>query len=186
MIDLFKANTTLRECSYDSEHCEYMTSSEISAACFDKVMPQYVVSVCGEGREHIHSNDALFKYGERWYFIEFKNGNIDHRVRAEIKLKMYDSLLAFLDVLKETVTFSRQNVIYILVYNGLIDHRFTKCSSGVAENSKAALWSAIADKANQVYDAMYISQYKGLYFYDVQALEKEKFHQFLSDKAFHI
>lgn len=116
---IFLSNkSSLKETSKDNHDGKeiYMTESEIDVVDYDKVKDKYVESLTLS--EVPCSNDALYigESGEL-YFIEFKNGCIDKKVVFDIRLKIFDSLLMFMDICKLTADFTRDNLEYILVYN---------------------------------------------------------------------
>lgn len=118
--DQFKA--TLKELSKDDIHDEYMTESNEIAINFDKVKDLYIKDI-----NPVHlpsSNDALKYINEDFYFIEFKNGNI--RNVKNIRDKIYESLLIFLDITENTISYTRIKGNYILVYNYQKSKEFIK------------------------------------------------------------
>lgn len=116
-----KLKISLKEASKDdhdnSKNPEYMSSLEEKVIDFDKVKERYLEKLVSKPVETPFSNDVLLKCNNEWFFIEFKNGLIDNRINAEVKLKLYDSLLMFLDLINETIEYSRTKVNYILVFN---------------------------------------------------------------------
>lgn len=124
--ELSCAQESLRNTSYDREHNDYMTESNIKVIDFDKVKNNYVAYNISNVDPHPRSNDALYisKDGV-WFFIEFKNGNVDDKVNFEINKKIYDSLFILFDIkfvqnkikFNNCISFTRENMNYILVYN---------------------------------------------------------------------
>ena len=113
--------TTLKETSVDKtkktdEDGRYMTMSTIQAINFDDVKDFYVKDLAVPLVPK--SNDALVVVSDsEAYFVEFKNGEIDISKNYQIKIKIYDSLLLLLDLIEKNISFSRENLHYILVYN---------------------------------------------------------------------
>jgi hypothetical protein len=118
-IEIFcKYKTTLRETSKDNHdgYDIFMTESTLSVVNFDNVKNEYVKKL--KSSETPASNDALYmdNNGE-YYFIEFKNGYIDKEEIFKIRLKIFDSLLIFTDIIGRGVSFTRSHMSYIMVYN---------------------------------------------------------------------
>jgi hypothetical protein len=118
-IKIFSDNrTTLKDASKDNHDGAdiYMTESTLSVVNFDSVKSEYIKDMGLS--ETPKSSDALFS-DERnnYYFIEFKNGRIDKAKIFEIRLKIFDSLLIFTDIIGKGIGFTRENMNYILVYN---------------------------------------------------------------------
>lgn len=123
MIDIFqygifiKNKTTLKESSKDDsdkEDIKYMTNSEFEVIDFDGVKNDYVRNLkLGDTPK---SNDVLCIKDNELYFIEFKNGNMEKEV-FNVRRKIFDSLLIFTDTIYKGISYTRQNLNYILVYN---------------------------------------------------------------------
>lgn len=94
---------------------EYMTESTIPAINFDKTKDEYIKDL--HLTETPSSNDALLKDQDgNVIFIEFKNGSLS-KEKYKLRKKIYDSLLIFLDITKKSISDTRTNAEYILVYN---------------------------------------------------------------------
>lgn len=116
-----KYDTTLKETSKDN-HSNYLTNStKVRAINFDYVKKAYCINVLGKAEFPLRSNDALIilKSKKQFLFIEFKNCQIDEKPDGieKIRTKISDSLLIFNDIIKENLSFDRDNVNYLLVYN---------------------------------------------------------------------
>ena len=110
--------STLKETSKDDHNgvASYMTDSEVEAINFDNVKNDYVLSLSLS--EPPKSNDALFiNSPELATFIEFKNGYFDKAKEFAVRKKVYDSILILNDIIDKNITFSRNHLDYILVYN---------------------------------------------------------------------
>lgn len=103
---------TLKEASKDGTNNEYMTDSEKIVIDFDKVKDKY--TQCFRPADTPASNDVLAKKDDQFYFIEFKNGSVN---KYNIMKKIYDSLLIFMDIQDKNISFTRENVNFILVYD---------------------------------------------------------------------
>ena len=118
--EVFKENlSTLKICSRD-RHSEadeeYMTMSELDAVDFDLVKEQYVQPL------HLtyvpSSNDCIFINADGDpVFVEFKNGWIGGGMKIGLTRKIYDSLLIFQDITGKGLSYTRENMDYVLVYN---------------------------------------------------------------------
>lgn len=104
----------MRKASLDNAHREYICESKIEVIDFDKIPNEYAR---GKGWIGVPcSNDALYVSAKgKWYFIEFKNGQIN---KDEIYRKLYDSLIMLIEWgIIPDFSFVRENMYYILVYN---------------------------------------------------------------------
>lgn len=110
--------SSLKKTSLDNRdgHKKYMTESELTAVCFDDVKDEYVELL---GMSEIpKSNDALFDEGNgTLVFVEFKSGHIDSQKQFAIRKKIYDSTLIFTDITSTGISYMREQMKYILVYN---------------------------------------------------------------------
>lgn len=178
MIDIFEiysANkSTLKETS--AYNNGFMTESNIEALNFDNVKNEYVAQILKNAQfkcEGIESNDALVKVNDEYIFIEFKNGNMQNCLK-EVRPKLYDSLFIFLDIIKETISFSRRKIIYILVYNEKNSEDFINARKN---NQKQMSASEIQDSKSFDYISNAIGQLAN-YEMDIFDLRK-KFQSFL-------
>lgn len=117
--ELLSLRNTLREESKDTANNVFMTESKIRAIDFDNVKLCYS-KIYIPSEEGIHSVDSIL-YGKDYsnndlkeYFIEFKNGNF-HTI--EILEKAKDSLLIMGDLENRTISYTRKNAVFMLVYN---------------------------------------------------------------------
>lgn len=105
---------TLKKTSMDETNNECMCDSKMKVVNFDKIPSEYAR---GRGWSGVPcSNDALYVSAEgKWYFIEFKNGEIQ---KDQVYRKLYDSLIMLIDLnIIPDFEFVRNNINYILVYN---------------------------------------------------------------------
>ncbi len=116
--DIFiKNKSTLKETSKDDadkKDIKYMTSSEFEVIDFDGVKDDYIKTLKLEDTPK--SNDALYIKDTGLYFIEFKNGNMKKEIH-KVRRKIFDSLLIFTDIINKGISYTRENINYILVYN---------------------------------------------------------------------
>lgn len=116
--------STLKDTSIDSANNEYMTESDIEVIDFDEVAKKYKVL---RGITDLPtSNDALFIGENEIFFIEFKNGQIDAN---NIRLKICDSMWMLTDIIEQNISYMRENVKYILVYNSQKKQRNIRISA---------------------------------------------------------
>ena len=118
-IPIFKDNmTTFKETSYDKDGKEprYMTNSEIQVINFDKVKNWYIKDMFLSSTPC--SNDALYiGKDNKIFFVEFKNGFMDRPKQFAVRKKVYDSALIFTDITSKGISYMRNHMKYILVYN---------------------------------------------------------------------
>lgn len=123
--DILKNNLcTLKGASLDDskQFKFYMSESKITVVNFDKIPNIYSK---GKGWKGVpNSNDALYVDDNKWYFIEFKNGEV---VKANVYRKIYDSLIMLIELgIIPDFEFVRKNMIYILVYNSEKGNKITE------------------------------------------------------------
>ena len=110
--------SNLKETSIDKRDGtpQYMTLSTRDAVNFDDVKKEYVKQL---GVSEIpKSNDALFDDGKGFLvFVEFKNGFMDRPKQFAVRKKVYDSALIFTDITSTGISYMRDHMKYILVYN---------------------------------------------------------------------
>lgn len=164
--ELFRNNMkSLKETSYGNG--VYMTQSPFQVVCFDSAKEGYAVSrglLKGSGC----SVDAICQIGEHIIFIEFKNGKLKN-VGESIRLKICDSLLIFLDIIKENISFSRTGVEFVLVYNASLNAPI------------APLAKSLSKYAHSKFYQFGFRNYKGLYFNDVHSYSEAEFKKYLED-----
>ena len=130
---------TLKNTSKDITNNTYMTNSTLNVVDFDKVPKEYARGKDWPGVPK--SNDALFIDGDKWTFIEFKNGSID---KCEIFRKIYDSVIMLLESgAVRDFEFVRQKIAYILVYSG---EKIQKWNYSDSRNSIYKHTSSLAKK----------------------------------------
>lgn len=117
--DLFNSNKiTLKEASADRRDkttVEYMIHSEMEVIDFDTVKTKYINSFSAS-EECAKSCDALTQIKNNIVFIEFKNGCMKNK-KKNVRDKAKDSLLIFGDITGKTLSYTRKNIDFVLVYN---------------------------------------------------------------------
>lgn len=147
--------------------------SDFKGINFDKITAQYFINnrigdATGEkknqGSYPGKSNDSVVEYKNMDYFVEFKN-TMDPR-KKELYGKIRDSMLVYLDIIDEKLSYARENVGYILVFQ--IDKGFPKIEKGIRNLAKQEMeYASIRTNC------------KGLYFKDVLFMSAEEFEKFV-------
>lgn len=193
--DIYTYQSTLKETSKDDSNLKdikYMSGIDDDVIYFDKVKEKYTSDLINKPIKMPLSNDTLFKKGDFWYFIEFKNGLIDNRVNMEIKLKLYDSLLILLDLLNKGISFAREKIVYILVFNEetldnqKLSHQFNKKEylesnqiASIDSPSRMTLVSLLDGLSGNLGRPQFgLERYKSFLFKDVFTIPKYRFDDF--------
>ncbi|WP_294563820.1 hypothetical protein [uncultured Succinatimonas sp.] len=196
-LDIFKSNlTSLKNASHDKNKNEYMTHSCIEVINFDKVKEQYIKNLYL--KEPPSSNDCLVfnNKNKKWLFIEFKNGQINKIVQAELKKKIYDSLLILFDILQKdnaNISASRIYIDYILVYNDkaninskdpiLIQKRLSDPANVEYSNSFINLAKSIAKTTKSEHLICFkLSSFKNFCFNDVYTFNQKEFEEYIKNQ----
>lgn len=173
--DIFNDNLkTLHDASYDKDNNQYMTNSTFPAIDFDDVKLSYVLSNSTISSANMRSNDALVildSVNGKFLFIEFKNGDIQsNHKKEEIRCKITESLLIFNDIINETLTFDRNSVNYILVYNKGNNPKFQDQRT----SSLTKIATSIGATANMTYLINGFDRYRA-YFHDIKTINETEF-----------
>ena len=176
MIDLSNPDfkSTLKFTSMDNsekDNIQYMTESELSVINFDSVKTAYANSL-GLSEEVACSVDALMKKDGKLFFIEFKNTKIKGEAKRNVMNKVRDSILIYNDIEKSSISDTRSNAIFVLVYSE------EKNSDGHGTNSIAHKVMSLA-KEKEVRFGM--ERFKRLYFKEVYTYTEKEFEEFLED-----
>lgn len=182
-LGIFTSNCdTIKNTSIDDNiktDIEYMTESTLEVINFDKVKTDYVkdMNLCSIPK----SCDALFIYSENeWYLIEFKNGTIDDLKNYEVKIKIYESLLILLDLINQSISFSRQHINFILVYNEQkihTSHQFSNDEFNKINHSKSliTIQKYVFKLAKEPFVQFGLKHLQKLYFKTVNTYTKAQF-----------
>ena len=179
-IATFKDNrNSLRELSKDnSDGIQYMTESMIEAVDFDALKTGYV-NALGLSEEAVSSVDALILTENCQVFVEFKNGDMKNEKR-KVKDKVRDSLLLFCDIAKKDISYTRQYMDFVLVYNlekNPIPNQLTK---GVQESpSRVDIAKYFSKKAGEEFIRFELERFKKVYFRNVHTYSSEEFEDYL-------
>lgn len=178
---------TLREASKDSHNNEYMTNCTMNVIDFDQYKDYYIKQLNlpkiydykdEEKTRNIKSNDVLFIYNDEIYFIEFKNGSINKTDTFKIHTKLYDSLLIILDILGENISFSKENIKYILVFNEEKKHNAKSFNS----TDLQYITSRVGQLANDEIIQFDLHKFKDIYLNEVHTYTKSEFERMFVDK----
>lgn len=159
----------------------YMTDLDFPAIDFDAVKERYTGKF--KLKQVPKSNDALVQMGETVFFIEFKDGNMKNE-RFDVVQKIYDSLLIYCDITKQTISDTRSYMVYIIVYNGAASRDYLrKCidekrkSDTINEApSFVDFGTALGGLAKTNADVFgWRGRFGGIYFKDVLTIEKNAF-----------
>ena len=170
---LFANNrSTLKETSKDDSNTEYMTESGMEVVNFDKVKEVYVKELSGEG---VASIDALAVFEDHIELIEFKNGCLEKRGKEEkeenLDKKIRDTLLLLCDIVNKNITYTREHVDFILVYN----------ESKNPITSKEINASHTSQKGGCEFTRFGFERLKGVYFRNVHTYTEDQFKAYLGE-----
>ena len=176
---IFKdSKKSLKELSKDdsnNDKIEFMTESEIEVIDFDSVKTKYTNEL-QLSEETAKSVDALTETCDGLAFVEFKNGNMKNE-KAKVKEKIRDSLLLFCDITNKTVSYTREKMDFVLVYN--IEKN--PLPNQVAKNevrdsvSREAIAKYFLSMANKELIRFDLERFQTLYFKNVHTYSKAEF-----------
>lgn len=177
-IPIFKDNmTTFKETSYDKDGKEprYMTNSEIQVINFDKVKNWYIKDMFLSSTPC--SNDALYiGKDNKIFFVEFKNGALEKNKKMIFNVynKIYDSLLIFNDIVHQNISFCRENLYFILVYNES-KNSYEECETKQEDSPKAMISKFIHNKAKKKFVRFGLDKFEKIYFKEVFTYTESEF-----------
>ena len=179
--------SSLKKTSLDNRdgHKKYMTESELTAVCFDDVKDEYVELL---GMSEIpKSNDALFDEGNgTLVFVEFKSGHIDSQKQFAIRKKIYDSTLIFTDITSTGISYMREQMKYILVYNDAAnknaDGRKLPCQRESVPTSEAydKIAKIFSNYGGREYIGFGLGIFQNYCFKEVHTYTQTEFEEYLS------
>ena len=137
---------TLKRTSTDTTNKVAMCESKMIVVNFDNIPKEYVKDRDWDGVPK--SNDALYvDVHGKWYFIEFKNGSIR---KDDIYRKLYDSIIMLVDwKIFPDFEFVRNNVKYILVYNG---EKYSKIQESKARSQNYDYIMKLANQEEKLFE----------------------------------
>lgn len=165
---------------------KYMTCSTRKAVNFDKVTKKYVKKL--NLSETPKSNDALFDDGQGYLvFVEFKNGLITKKEQNSIQRKVYDSVLVFMDITSTGISYMRDHMKYILVYNETVNQNNDfdedlkkKRKTAVQPSSEFDAFAKNVGKyANEEYVCFGLKLFQNYCFKEVHTYTKSEFKNYL-------
>lgn len=158
----------------------YMTESPLPVVNFDIAKDRYVRNL------HLShapaSCDALYRDDDGYYFIEFKNGAIDKKTSADIKRKVYDSMLVFMDKTNAVVGDMREQCTLILVYNDAKLHNDQEYSDCVQTSSLNSIENAVHKLAGENMMRFGLHFFRKLYLKEVYTFTREEFKEWAMEK----
>lgn len=181
--------SNLKETSIDKRDGtpQYMTLSTREAVNFDGVKEEYVKPL---GVSEIpKSNDALFDDGKGFLvFVEFKNGFMDRPKQFAVRKKVYDSALIFTDITSTGISYMRDHMKYILVYNETanqdndLDEELKKKRKTAVQPSPAfdAFAKNVGKYANEEYVCFGLKIFQNYCFKEVHTYTEAEFNAYLS------
>lgn len=186
-IDVSSLFSDFSKTSYDDNNREIFIDSNDKCIDFDKVKEYYfkkhntkhqlIHKRNNYGNKYIYmreysSNDAVKVFNDMDYFIEFKNQ--DKPKMSKIYGKIKDSLLIYMDIFDENLSYTRENLGYILVYNPNKDKNDKSGLGQYKEYDK--IQSKIKAMAEEKVDKFGLkSNLEEFYFKDVIVLSKNEF-----------
>lgn len=177
-IPIFKDNmTSFKETSHDkdSKVPGYMTNSEIRVINFDKVKDCYIKEMFLSNTPC--SNDALYiGKDNKLFFVEFKNGALgkNKKMIFNVYNKIYDSLLIFNDIVHQNISFCRENLYFILVYNES-KNLYEECGAKHEDSPKAMISKFIHNKAKKKFVRFGLEKFEKIYFKEVFTYTESEF-----------
>lgn len=184
--------STLSKTSYDDDNGATMTELQNEAIDFDRVKEEYLKHMGKGPSEMPFSNDALLKIGNTWYFFEFKNGTIDIKENVKIFNKIYDSMLIFLETVNKHIDYSRNNIVYVLVFNeesidkGKISNLFDKNKYKEDKNLFELGCSEIPSFQLPSCTILWTAKYEAEFRFNYCAIWLERFERFIFKKVYTI
>lgn len=192
-MDISNLFSDFSKTSYDDNNKEIFIDSNDRCIDFDKVKEYYfkkhntkhqiIHERKNHGSKYIYmreysSNDAVKVFNGMDYFIEFKNQ--DKPKMSKIYGKIKDSLLIYMDIFDENLSYARENLGYILVYN---PNKDTNDKSGLGQYKEYdKIQSKIKSLAKERVDKFGLkSNLEEFYFKDVIVLSKDDFEKKLSN-----
>ena len=192
-MDISNLFSDFSKTSYDDNNKEIFIDSNDRCIDFDKVKEYYfkkhntkhqiIHERKNHGSKYIYmreysSNDAVKVFNGMDYFIEFKNQ--DKPKMSKIYGKIKDSLLIYMDIFDENLSYARENLGYILVYNPIKD---TNDKSGLGQYKEYdKIQNKIKYLAKERVDKFGLkSNLEEFYFKDVIVLSKDDFEKKLSN-----
>ena len=181
---LMRNMSTLQKCSEDDSVDDgscYMTKLSLQTVNFDGVKSDYVASL-GMSENQPKSLDALMVANGKLTFVEFKNGSMK-KEKDRVREKALVSLLILNDIMGCDISYTRDNVDMILVYNYEKNPPHQPSKKYVRDTpSRDYLKRNILAKAGEEYVRFNLGRLQRLYFHRVFTYNVEEFERFVSKK----
>lgn len=180
---LFRDNKdTLKKLSKDEHdgkesNAIYMTQSELLAVDFDKVKRIYA-NTLGHSEDDAFSVDGLSHTENELVFIEFKNGKVNNK---NVNDKIRDSLLMFCDTTETNVSYTRQHMDFVLVYNESNNPPPNQVTKGIVQDSTSRLSIAqcLTHLGKEEFLRFGLERFEKLYFKAVHTYSEEEFDKYI-------
>ena len=186
---LFKDNMdVLKNLSVDNSsphEKRYVTDSQLPAVNFDRVKDVYTRQL-HISNECACSVDALLNIHGTPTFVEFKNGIVQNE-QGNIKNKVRDSLLILCDVTGKHISYTRNSMDFILVYNAVRNPMTPNeeslaheaCGLQKPSGSLEYICQQISRLSKQEFVRFNMKPLRGMYFKEVHTFTIDQFHEFL-------
>lgn len=158
---------------------EYVTDSQKQAIGFDHVKDEYTrnLHITNESSESV---DALLNIRGVPTFVEFRNGKISDK--KKIRNKARDSLLILCDIANKHISYTSQNMDFILVYNAVKNPMSTTEQRSLEENgSLEYICNQVKKLANGRFVRFGMELMSVIYFKNVYTFTKVEFDDFLKN-----
>lgn len=176
--DLAQCKNTIKSISYDKEHNESMIESLERVVDFDKVKTKYLNNL-HRSEEDAKSVDGLMVLDAKLAMVEFKNGDMGNE-RNSVHHKIKDSLLIFNDIVRMNISYTRDNLDFILVYNRDKNPISKEEKRNISDSkSRFQIGSILMRRAGQEFVRWGFLKYKGLYFRNVHTYDIDQFKEVL-------
>jgi len=185
---------SLKECSYDDAKKEFVTDLQDKVYSFDDIKVTYckdLKKIAKSPSKTPLSSDVLFQKEDEWYFIEYKNTDCSQpKFKYNIRRKMYDSLLLFMDLQSKTIGYTRDHLNFILVYSDDEEVlRRSKLDKNEIQDSTSRdqindLLGKPAKQEDKLYSAHIgfgLESFQHIYFKEVCTVPKHEFKRFYED-----
>ncbi len=172
---------TLKEMSKDTSEGQpqYMTERMEEAVNFDLVKRTYA-NTLELSEDTASSCDSLLFLSTGPIFIEFKNGKVK---AAEIKTKIRDSLLIYGGITGQSISDTRTEMEFVLVYNEQKNpDRSQSVSPPDDTPSRVAIAEHLANRAKVEHIRFDLERFQKLYFRAVHTYTPGEFEKYLAEK----
>lgn len=177
---------SLKQASLDNNNKfveNYMTNLELDVVNFDLVKDKYCKM--NNIKISLNSNDALYYDENNITFIEFKNGKISKQEAIKIRGKVYDSVIILSDITTQKISYIRDNVDYILVYNKIKNQENIDSSSKKEVDFSPSLnnfTKTLSKPANKEYVAFGLNRFKNYCLKNIYTFTEEEFEDYINTK----